>query len=75
MVYRDERKGELGGLSRVRSITQDDSHVFCTEDQIGDIFGELIASAQDLYERIGMDLKLRLSFRDDGDGGIGSGIQ
>ena len=72
MVYRDERKGELGGLSRVRSITQDDSHVFCTEDQIGDIFGELIASAQDLYERIHMDLKLRLSFRDDGDGYTGT---
>lgn len=72
MVYRDERKGELGGLSRVRSITQDDSHVFCTEDQIGQIFGELIASAQDLYERIGMALKLRLSFRDDGDGYTGT---
>lgn len=72
MVYRDERKGELGGLSRVRAITQDDSHVFCTEDQIGDIFGELIESAQDLYERIGMDLKLRLSFRDDGDGYTGT---
>ena len=72
MVYRDERKGELGGLSRVRAITQDDSHVFCTEDQIGDIFGELIASAKDLYKKIDMKLKLRLSFRDDGDGYIGT---
>ena len=72
MVYRDERKGELGGLSRVRSITQDDSHVFCTEDQIGQVFGELIASAQDLYERIDMKLHLRLSFRDDGDGYTGT---
>ena len=72
MVYRDERKGELGGLSRVRSITQDDSHVFCTEDQIGQIFGELIASAKDLYSRIDMKLKLRLSFRDDGDGYTGT---
>lgn len=72
MVYRDERKGELGGLSRVRSITQDDSHVFATEDQIGQVFGELIASAQDLYERIGMKLHLRLSFRDDGDGYTGT---
>lgn len=72
MVYRDERKGELGGLSRVRAITQDDSHVFCTEDQIGDIFGELIESAKDLYERIDMKLRLRLSFRDDGDGYIGT---
>ena len=72
MVYRDERKGELGGLSRVRAITQDDSHVFCTEEQIGDIFGELIESAKDLYKRIDMQLKLRLSFRDDSDGYIGT---
>lgn len=72
MVYRDERKGELGGLSRVRAITQDDSHVFCTEDQVGDIFGELIESAKDLYAKIDMKLRLRLSFRDDGDGYIGT---
>ena len=72
MVYRDERKGELGGLSRVRAITQDDSHVFCTEDQVGDIFGELIESAKDLYRKIDMKLKLRLSFRDDNDGYIGT---
>ena len=72
MVYRDERKGELGGLSRVRAITQDDSHVFCTEDQVGEIFGELIESAKDLYKKIGMQLRLRLSFRDDGDGYIGT---
>lgn len=71
MVYRDERKGELGGLSRVRAITQDDSHVFCTEDQVEDVFGELIESAKDLYARVGMKLTLRLSFRDDGDGYIG----
>lgn len=72
MVYRDERKGELGGLSRVRAITQDDSHVFCTDEQIGDIFGELIESAKDLYSKVGMKLRLRLSFRDDGDGYIGT---
>ncbi len=71
MVYRDERKGELGGLSRVRAITQDDSHVFCTEDQVEGVFGELIESAKDLYARVGMKLTLRLSFRDDGDGYIG----
>lgn len=71
MVYRDERKGELGGLSRVRSITQDDSHIFCTDEQVEGVFGELIESAKDLYARIGMKLKLRLSFRDDGDGYIG----
>ncbi len=72
MVYRDERKGELGGLSRVRAITQDDSHVFCTEEQVGDIFGELIEAAKDLYKVVDMKLRLRLSFRDDGDGYIGT---
>lgn len=39
MVYRDEQSGELSGLSRVLSITQDDAHVFCRENQIeGEIF-------------------------------------
>lgn len=71
MVYRDERKGELGGLSRVRAITQDDSHVFCTEDQVEQVFGELIESAKDLYKKVNMKLTLRLSFRDDKDAYIG----
>ncbi len=70
-VYRDERKGELGGLSRVRSITQDDSHIFCREDQVEEVFGELIEAAKDLYAQVDMALRLRLSFRDDGDGYIG----
>lgn len=72
MVYRDERKGELGGLSRVRAITQDDSHVFCTEDQVEMVFGELIESAKDLYKKVNMKLRLRLSFRDDKDAYIGN---
>ena len=56
----------------MRAITQDDSHVFCTEEQIGDIFGELIEAAKDLYKKVDMKLRLRLSFRDDGDGYIGT---
>lgn len=71
MVYRDERKGELGGLSRVRAISQDDSHIFCTEEQVEQVFGELIESAKDLYRKVDMKLSLRLSFRDNGDGYIG----
>ena len=55
----------------MRAITQDDSHVFCTEDQIEQVFGELIESAKDLYKRVGMKLTLRLSFRDDKDAYIG----
>ena len=70
-VYRDEKSGELGGLSRVRAITQDDSHVFCTEDQVEAIFSELIESAQSLYQTLNLDLSLRLSFRDDSDAYLG----
>jgi threonyl-tRNA synthetase len=71
-VYRDEKSGEMGGLSRVRAITQDDSHVFCTSEQVEGIFSELIESAQDLYKLLGMKLSLRLSFRDDADNYLGS---
>lgn len=70
-VYRDEKSGELGGLNRVRAITQDDSHVFATEDQVEGIFSELIESAQDMYGLLGLKLSLRLSFRDDSDSYIG----
>ncbi len=70
-MYRDERKGELGGLSRVRALTQDDSHVFCTEEQVESVFNDLIAAAKDMYKIFDMKLKLRLSFRDDKDAYIG----
>lgn len=71
-VFRDEKSGELGGLNRVRAITQDDSHVFCTEDQVESVFSELIASAQELYELLGLKLSLRLSFKDDADNYLGA---
>jgi threonyl-tRNA synthetase len=70
-VFRDEKSGELGGLNRVRAITQDDSHVFCTEDQVQDVFAELIESAQAMYELLDLKLSLRLSFRDDADNYLG----
>lgn len=70
-VYRDEKSGELGGLNRVRSITQDDSHVFCSEAQVEGVFAELIESAQELYSLVGLKLSLRLSFRDASDSYIG----
>ena len=63
-VYRDEKAGELLGLSRVRSITQDDSHTFCTPDQIKTIYQELIDVVKTFYGTIGMKIKARLSFRD-----------
>ncbi|MES2631155.1 MAG: threonine--tRNA ligase [Patescibacteria group bacterium] len=71
-VYRDEKSGELGGLNRVRAITQDDSHVFCTAEQVEGVFSELIESAQHMYDLLGMKLSLRLSFRDDKDNYLGT---
>lgn len=70
-VFRDEKSGELGGLNRVRAITQDDSHVFCSEEQVEGIFAELIADAQEMYGLLGLKLSLRLSFRDDEDNYLG----
>ncbi|MGF7228535.1 MAG: threonine--tRNA ligase [Candidatus Saccharibacteria bacterium] len=71
-VYRDEKTGELGGLSRVRSITQDDSHAFCRGDQIEQEINTLLGAARELYETIGMKLRVRLSYRDDSDAYLGS---
>lgn len=70
--YRDEKTGELGGLSRVRSLTQDDSHVFCRPDQIEAEMAGLLSAAGELYAEIGMSLKARLSYRDDSDGYLGN---
>lgn len=70
-VYRDEKTGELGGLNRVRSITQDDSHVFLRDDQIGAEIEILLAAAGELYSTVGMSLRVRLSYRDDSDAYLG----
>ncbi len=69
--YRDEKTGELGGLNRVRSLTQDDSHVFCRTDQIEGEINNLLASARELYGAIDMPLRVRLSYRDDSDSYLG----
>ncbi len=70
--YRDEKTGELGGLSRVRSLTQDDSHVFCRKDQIKDEVKRLVAIVKELYETMGMQkLRARLSYRSDEDKYLG----
>lgn len=70
--YRDEKTGELGGLNRVRSLTQDDSHVFCRQDQIEAEINNLLAAASQLYSTIDMKLKVRLSYRDESDGYLGA---
>lgn len=70
--YRDEKTGELGGLSRVRSLTQDDSHVFCRKDQIKGEIQQLVSIIRELYETVGMSkLRARLSYRSDEDKYLG----
>lgn len=64
MVYRDEQSGELGGLTRVLSITQDDSHVFCRTPQIKEEFNKIWDIVDSFYKAFGFTLRVRLSFRD-----------
>ena len=70
-VYRDEKSGELGGLSRVRSITQDDSHDFCRPDQIEAEITNLLSAVKTIYDIFDMKLRVRLSYRDDSDAYLG----
>ncbi len=70
--YRDEKTGELGGLSRVRSLTQDDSHVFCRKSQIKEEVARLVNIVKELYTTVGMQkLSARLSYRSDEDKYLG----
>jgi len=70
--YRDEKTGELGGLSRVRALTQDDSHVFCRQDQIETEINTLLTCAGELFGTAGMSLRVRLSYRDNTDAYLGA---
>ncbi|GDX63085.1 threonine--tRNA ligase [Candidatus Saccharibacteria bacterium] len=70
-IYRDEKKGELLGLSRVRSATQDDSHVFCTPEQVNDVLTMLIDITKEFYQAMGLSFSARLSLRDESDAYLG----
>jgi len=68
-VYRDEQSGELQGLSRVRSITQDDGHVFCTREQIEQEVNTIVNIIKEFYTSLDMwnegDFWVSLSTRDE----------
>jgi len=64
MVYRDEQSGELAGLSRVLSITQDDAHVFCRLSQSKDEVVKIWDIINEFYGTFGIQLRVRLSTRD-----------
>ena len=64
-VYRFEKSGELSGMTRVRGFTQDDAHIFCTEDQVADEFRGCLEMTQTVLAALGMnDYRVRLGFRD-----------
>ncbi len=64
MVYRDEQSGELGGLTRVLSITQDDSHVFCRHSQVKEEFMRIWDIIDTFYGAFDFELRVRLSFHE-----------
>lgn len=64
-VYRWEQSGEIGGLTRVRSITQDDAHIFCTEDQLQQELNGCISLVKIIFGVLGMkDYRVRVGLRD-----------
>src|SRR3989338_1692503 len=65
MLYRDEKPGELSGLTRLRSFTQDDGHCFLREDQIKQEFALVLGAIQKTMKRYGLDYFIRLSLRDE----------
>ncbi len=64
-LYRYEKSGQLNGLTRVRSLTQDDAHVFCTEDQVQAEFARALEIVREVLDTYGFDdYYVRLSLRD-----------
>ena len=64
-VYRFEQSGELTGMTRVRGFTQDDAHIFCTQDQVKGEFRDTVELVQFVFNTFGFeDVSIRLSLRD-----------
>ena len=67
-MYRYEQSGALSGLSRVRCMTLNDAHIFCTPDQIKDEFSKVMQLVEEAYKDLGItDYVYRLSLRDPAD--------
>lgn len=63
-LYRDERPGELSGLTRLRCFAQDDGHIFCRENQIEQEIGNVLAAIEEALTTYGVSYWMRLSLRD-----------
>lgn len=68
-LYRDEKPGELSGLTRLRGFSQDDGHCFCREDQIEGEFSKLLDAINQAMQKYQMQYYIRLSLRDENDKG------
>ena len=69
-LYRYEKSGELNGLTRVRSLTQDDEHIFCTPDQIQEEFELALSLVREALETYGLsDYRVAMSLPDTGGNG------
>ncbi len=66
-IYRDEKSGQLHGLTRVRSITQDDGHLFCRKEQIGQEVAIVVSIVREFYATVGMNKEYWVSFSVRGD--------
>jgi len=64
MLYRDEKPGQLSGLTRLRAFSQDDGHIFCREDQIEAEFENVLSVINIALKTYGMEYHIRLSTRD-----------
>lgn len=64
MLYRDEKPGELSGLARVRAFSQDDCHVFCTEEQVDFEIDMMLEMIKEIMAVYGFKYRYRLSTRD-----------
>jgi len=65
LVHRFEQSGELSGMIRVRGFTQDDAHIFCTEDQVADEFRACVEMTQFVFRTLGLEnYYVRLGLRD-----------
>ncbi|WPO74941.1 threonine--tRNA ligase [Streptomyces sp. KN37] len=72
-VYRYEKSGVVHGLTRSRGFTQDDSHIYCTKEQMAEELDKLLTFVLDLLRDYGLnEFELELSTRDDSDKFIGS---
>ncbi|PIU28437.1 threonine--tRNA ligase [Candidatus Woesebacteria bacterium CG07_land_8_20_14_0_80_44_9] len=64
MLYRDEKPGELSGLARVRSFSQDDCHIFCREDQVDEEVDRALSMIKEIMKTYNLKYKYRLSTHD-----------